>query len=69
MIWSMSSGGRVMSAAFWCCSEDMIVGVFDLTGYRMGWRILIRMREVLCYRSLICLQSLGVVEGCSTIMA
>jgi hypothetical protein len=47
----------------------MIVGRIDLTGYRVGWRILIRMREDPCYRSLICLQSLGVVEGCSTMMA
>jgi len=25
MIWSISSGGSVMSAACWCCSDDMIV--------------------------------------------
>jgi hypothetical protein len=51
-----------MSAACWCCSGDMIAGRIDLTGYRMAWRILIRMRDILCYRSLICLQSLGVVD-------
>jgi hypothetical protein len=36
MIWSMSSGGKVMSAAFCCCSEDMFVGRIDLTGYSYG---------------------------------
>jgi hypothetical protein len=25
MLWSISSGGRVMRAACWCCSEDMVV--------------------------------------------
>lgn len=68
MIWRMSSGGKVMSAACWCCSEDMIVGSSGLAGSRMAQRILMTMREDQCYRSIIC-PYLGVLEGCTTMMA
>ena len=49
MIWSISSGGSVMSAACWCCSEDIIVwiGDFDLAERKivLTGSILIRMRD------------------------